>query len=475
MEKHNQELNPSLTSSGNQEAQNEQVILPTNRFLFPDYERSSSIKFNSQQLQYLERIRDQQNRYSYDTTPLVVSVGKLPYPSRTQTGVPFDDGFDSYLILPSPTTSEQDRSINYNNRSGLLDPSLFDSNSITRKQNQSTINSYLSYYSIDPDSEKNVKNPRIQESSRNENQREDTRMRDETSLEAGPSKTTITRSHPSLSSTNSTAGISPMSRKKEPWMTELKITFGESLNRSSYSDLDFKYPQVGQTFKTIENFKETCLLASWAAGHDMHVRNHYKTDLWERCVFTCRHDRSPPKGYNCPFKIVAMGDKPNRNPKQAIPTWKVIKAQLGHRNHEVFPGLYDPLGKRTYRKRTAEDNLPPPPTTTNNKNNMQPKKRGRPRSTIQVEKVTSKPRPKPPPSVAFPAPTAKITERNRPPISPPSPPVLSSDHDDHEHSDDHDLAYSPNLESNSDDSDDAHPNPGSRILPQISKLNQSAA
>ncbi|POW00835.1 hypothetical protein PSTT_12880 [Puccinia striiformis] len=370
---------------------------------------------------------------------LVVSVGKLPYPSRTQTGIPFDDGFDSYLILPSPTTSEQDRSINYNNRSGLLDPSLFDSNSIQgNKINLPSI--VICSLLIDPDSEKKVKNPRIQESSRNENQREDTRMRDETSLEAGPSKTTITRSHPSLSSTNSTAGISPMSRKKEPWMTELKITFGESLNRSSYSDLDFKYPQVGQTFKTIENFKETCLLASWAAGHDMHVRNHYKTDLWERCVFTCSDQSSI------------------RTP-----------------NHEVFPGLYDPLGKRTYRKRTAEDNLPPPPTTTNNKNNMQPKKRGRPRSTIQVEKVTSKPRPKPPPSVAFPAPTAKITERNRPPISPPSPPVLSSDHDDHEHSDDHDLAYSPNLESNSDDSDDAHPNPGSRILPQISKLNQSAA
>ncbi|POW00081.1 hypothetical protein PSTT_13388 [Puccinia striiformis] len=332
MEKHKQELNPSLTSSENQEAQNEQNEYATNRI----------------------------------DTPTILLSGSI---------------CGEITILPSPTTSEQDRSINYNNRSGLLDPSLFDSNSIQgNKINLPSI--VICSLLIDPDSEKKVKNPRIQESSRNENQREDTRMRDETSLEAGPSKTTITRSHPSLSSTNSTAGISPMSRKKEPWMTELKITFGESLNRSSYSDLDFKYPQ--------------------------HVRNHYKTDLWERCVFTCRHDRSPPKGYNCPFKIVAMGDKPNRNPKQAIPTWKVIKAQLGHRNHEVFPGLYDPLGKRTYRKRTAEDNLPPPPTTTNNKNNMQPKKRGRPRSTIQVEKVTSKPRPKPPPSVAFPAPTAKL-------------------------------------------------------------------
>ncbi|KNF00935.1 hypothetical protein PSHT_09319 [Puccinia striiformis] len=42
------------------------------------------------------------------------------------------------------------------------------------------------------------------------------------------------------------------------------------------------------------------------------------------------------------FKIVAMGDKPNQKPDQAILTWKVLKAQSGHQNHKVYPGLHDP-------------------------------------------------------------------------------------------------------------------------------------
>ena len=50
----------------------------------------------------------------------------------------------------------------------------------------------------------------------------------------------------------------------------LKATYGAHLGTSSRSEPQLiSYPQVGDPFKTIENFKEACLLASWSAGHDM--------------------------------------------------------------------------------------------------------------------------------------------------------------------------------------------------------------
>jgi len=195
---------------------------------------------------------------------------------------------------------------------------------------------------------------------------------------------------------------SPMSRKKEPWLTALKATYGAHLGTSSRSEPQLiSYPQVGDPFKTIENFKEACLLASWSAGHDMHVRNHYKTDLWERCVFTCRHDRSPPKGYNCPFKIVAMGDKLSVG--QPVEMWKVIKVHLVHRNHEVGPGMFDPLGKRRYRKRGAQDS-----GTDGRPESRPPRKRGRPARSSTSGRPGLAARLKPPPSVALPAPSALL-------------------------------------------------------------------
>lgn len=61
-----------------------------------------------------------------------------------------------------------------------------------------------------------------------------------------------------------------MTRTKEPWLTALKATYGAHLGTSSRSEPQLSsYPQVGDSFKTIENFKEACLLASWSAGHDM--------------------------------------------------------------------------------------------------------------------------------------------------------------------------------------------------------------
>lgn len=111
-------------------------------------------------------------------------------------------------------------------------------------------------------------------------------------------------------------------------------------------------------------------MAAWSAGHDMHVRNHYKTNLWERCVFSCRYDRPPPKGVDCPFKIVVLGDKPYGS--GSITVWEVIKCHPTHRNHQVQPGSYDPLGKRAYRKRNQADR------ENEHESNYPKKKRGRP-------------------------------------------------------------------------------------------------
>jgi hypothetical protein len=64
-------------------------------------------------------------------------------------------------------------------------------------------------------------------------------------------------------------GPSPMSRKKEPWMSELKSIYASNLSKRSPADLLVPYPKVGDTYKTVEGFKGACLLASWPAGHDM--------------------------------------------------------------------------------------------------------------------------------------------------------------------------------------------------------------
>ncbi|OAV99253.1 hypothetical protein PTTG_11700 [Puccinia triticina 1-1 BBBD Race 1] len=407
-----------------QALQPHEIVLPTNQFLFPESEQS--LVFHPNQLQYIDRIR-QENRNSSNHPHLVVSVGKIPPPPGTQAGRPFDDGF-TCIVPPSPPPRLSIHPGTSNSAgSRPLDPSLLQSSSNLQRRrvgrprkSEVNRNDPRSYTQSRPSDLVEDKKPVVEfaihqdtENMRIPSGSSRLLTRATSSSEPADPESSMTRVIPV------TTEPSPMSRKKEPWLSKLKITYAASLSKHSLSDLLVPYPKVGDTFKTVENFKEACLLASWPAGHDMHVRNHYKTDLWERCVFTCRHDRSPPKGLNCPFKIVAMGDKTNENSWQSIEVWKVIKSHQVHRNHPVGPGMYDPLGKRSYRKRTIGDDLSQThsqPATSNT--SMPPKKRGRPPrvrppvQTVQTVQTERGPRPKPPPSVSFPAPTA-ITEWSR--------------------------------------------------------------
>ncbi|KAA1102959.1 hypothetical protein PGT21_001283 [Puccinia graminis f. sp. tritici] len=424
-----------------------EIILPTNRFLFPESEQSFT--FHPTQLQHIHRIR-QENQTStiQPRSHHVVSIGKIPSAPGTQTGKPFDDGF-TFLIPPSPPSKNSNLHDQSIQSVGLpqLDPNLLQSSSnLPRRRvgrpRKNPINYNDSRCSTQSkqinDLEKKVqdKKPVMEFSS----QRVDDKLRNpRLSDGSGHPTRVISGSKPADPEASTTRAIpertgpSPMSRKKEPWMSELKSIYASNLSKRSPADLLVPYPKVGDTYKTVEGFKGACLLASWPAGHDMHVRNHYKADLWERCVFTCRHDRSPPKGLSCPFKIVAMGYKTNGNRSQPVEEWKVIKSHLVHRNHPVGPGMFDPLGKRSYRKRAAGDDLN---ETTTNTSLQPPKKRGRP--PLPPVRTQIPPRPKPPPSVSFPAPTAQ-TEWSRLSLSPSSSDSASSASD----------VYSPNASSNS--------------------------
>jgi hypothetical protein len=143
----------------------------------------------------------------------------------------------------------------------------------------------------------------------------------------------------------------------------------------------------------------------------------------------CRHDRSPPKGLNCPFKIVAMGNRVDMKPGQPVESWKVIKSHLVHGNHEVGPGAFDPLGKRTYRKRGAADSIAEGQEAGGQQSteSMQPsRKRRKPRrSSERIDQPLL--RPKPPPSVALPAPSA--VQKGAPKVETPPSPTLDNSSD----------------------------------------------
>ncbi|EGG10796.1 uncharacterized protein MELLADRAFT_103057 [Melampsora larici-populina 98AG31] len=93
-----------------------------------------------------------------------------------------------------------------------------------------------------------------------------------------------------------------------------------------------EYPAIGQEFKSLEAYKEACLLASWARGHNMSPSDYLSTSGARRnqvqlsstsCLARC----------NCTFRIAATFDGSLENP-----TWIVSHVFLQHHNHAPQPG-----------------------------------------------------------------------------------------------------------------------------------------
>lgn len=122
------------------------------------------------------------------------------------------------------------------------------------------------------------------------------------------------------------------SRRSKPnahqWTKALWESFSDTLLEQAP-----EYPVVGQQFESLEAYKEACLLASWARGHNMHIRSLQKSSSALKHVLSCSKDRAPPKGCNCTFRIAATLDQSVENP-----TWIVSHVFLQHHNHNPQPG-----------------------------------------------------------------------------------------------------------------------------------------
>ncbi|MBW0489456.1 hypothetical protein O181_029171 [Austropuccinia psidii MF-1] len=342
-------------------------------------------------------------------TPLTVSIGQIPSPSPTRIGEPFDDGFPCWTLsnlhmnhnlgslkpIRSPpknftaikffkdcnnnTTALIKKSVK--NSKIFIQPSIDTSNdSIDSSSNES--NQKSSFDARYLNSQKALQSNQELDNLKSTLEPKLTLDTPKTNLNSLASKLTPTFTPDLLSSSltisnltspskssqpNQTSHHQPRvsSASKEEWLQHLKNLFHQATSTpNSITDEPLKaynYPKLGDTFESLDDFKELSLLASWTAGHDMHVRNHSKSQTSERCVFTCRYDRCPPRGVSCPFRFVIIKDDCLISPGNKV--WRIVDATLDHRNHIVKAGEYDPSGKRTYRNRaTLKDSIEASPT-----------------------------------------------------------------------------------------------------------------